>query len=184
MTQNAALNPLAPAGAPGGAPSPMPQPMSAPWHAAPGTRVSQGTGASMSQGGELAAAPLSSARAEPGLHVAPTQGMQHGVPSAAHGSADAQRGMPPARSPGLGSGPGGDAAEQVVGQPPAASPAGSLADSLVETEARHPLDAVHMHASTQFFVIMLIPGTADVLLGILKSISRGETDLSRQLPVT
>ena len=136
MTQSAAPKPLAPDGAPGGAPSSMPQPIGAPWHAAAGARVSQGTDASIPQGEELAAAPLASARAEPGPHVAPTQGMQHGVPSAAHGGADAQPGMPPARSPDLRSGLDGDAAERVAGQPPAASPAGSLADSLAEMEAR------------------------------------------------
>ena len=133
MTQSAAQNPLAPAGAPGGALSPMPHTMSAPWHGDTSGRIFQ----DISQGGELAAASLGSATAEPGQHVASAQGMQHGVHSAPKGGTDAQPGTPPARSPGLGSGPGGDAAERAAGQPPAASPAGSLADSLAEMEARH-----------------------------------------------
>ena len=147
MMQGAALDPLTPAGAPGGAPSPMPQPSDAPWHGATGARVSQGTDASTSQGGELAAAPLDSAGAEPGPQVASTQSMRHDMPPATHGGADARSGMPPAGGPGLGSGPGGEAAERVACQPPAASPAGSLADSLAEVEVRHLLDAAPMRTT-------------------------------------
>ena len=139
ITQDAAQDPFAPTGAPGGAPSPMPQPTGVPWHGVTNTSDSHGINPSSSQGEVPAAAPLGlGAWAEPGPHAAPTQGTRHGMPPAAQGgigAIDAASGMPPAGHPGLGSGLGGDAAKRVASQPPAASPAGSLADSLAQLEA-------------------------------------------------